>query len=587
MSTKPTLKLVRAEIERFLSGTDPEVLCISGKWGVGKTFSWNSYLQSAKEKGEVGLKRYAYVSLFGLKSLEELKYALFESTKPTADIGEKLQWDDLDLREAENRNLKNIWSKFENRFRWISSRLLNLPAIQNSIGLTESILFYWVGKQLICIDDLERAGNGLTVKDVFGLVSFLRDQRKCKVVLLLNDEKIKEDEKGDFDTQFEKAVDTHLDFVPTPEEAAGIAFPEPEDFRKALHDHCITLGITNIRVIKKIEKICSRLGEILAEKYPELLHQTYHSAALFGWSKYQKDDQPPPFDFLKDFKRLSGLFRDKENPPENDVRWSALMKEYKFANVDDFDTAIYSVIDSGLYSREVLLTAAEKQSQGIAKDKQTQAISEAWDLYHDSFENNEKEVMDQIFKATAENAKVLSPSNLEGAVRTLKEFDRKEKAAELIKKYVEERGTEKEIFDLKHQPFGSDVKDPDVIKAFEEKLSAFVDTRNPADVLEGMIINRGWNPAEEELVSKLSEDDFYKIFKAEKKTRLHRVVKAALRLGQGNQDLTSITEKATNALIRIAKENKLNANRVAAQGIKLPEGAPDQQSPVEASPRTP
>jgi hypothetical protein len=32
--------LVEKEIERFLASPEPEVLCLRGKWGVGKTYSW-------------------------------------------------------------------------------------------------------------------------------------------------------------------------------------------------------------------------------------------------------------------------------------------------------------------------------------------------------------------------------------------------------------------------------------------------------------------------------------------------------------------------------------------------------------------
>jgi hypothetical protein len=32
--------LIAAEIRRFLASDVPEVLCVSGMWGVGKTFTW-------------------------------------------------------------------------------------------------------------------------------------------------------------------------------------------------------------------------------------------------------------------------------------------------------------------------------------------------------------------------------------------------------------------------------------------------------------------------------------------------------------------------------------------------------------------
>jgi hypothetical protein len=428
-----SIKVVKEEIERFLDGTDPEVLCISGKWGVGKTYSWNYYLKLAKESERISLERYAYVSLFGLKTLNELRYALYEATTPVAEIGKELRWDDLDPRNSQNLYLKKVRDTLERHGRWITSHLSRVPFIQNYVGLADSILFYFVGKQLICIDDLERAGSGLEVTDVFGLVSFLKEQRKCRIVLLLNDEEIQTHQKPVFEKQFEKVVDTHMHFDPRPDEAADIVFPSPEGIRKNLYGNCVTLGIKNIRVIKKIETICSRLEEILGEKYPDLMYQAVHSASLFAWSKYQKDSVPPPFDFLKNISRLHGISSNKETISEDDKRWQTLMAEYKFMSVDDFDSAIFQIVDSGVFDKDMLLKAAEKQSHGVAKNKQEQVIQDAWRLYHGSFDDNEKEVMDNIFNVSLENAKAISPATLDATVRMLKDFGRGEDAAKLIK----------------------------------------------------------------------------------------------------------------------------------------------------------
>ncbi|MEK7662350.1 MAG: hypothetical protein AAB355_02575 [Patescibacteria group bacterium] len=560
-----SIKLVKEEIGRFISGTESEIFCISGKWGVGKTYSWNYFLKSAKDAERIGLKRYAYVSLFGLKSLNELKYALYEATKPVEKIGEDPEWEDFEL--------KNTGETFLRRTRLVISRLSQLPIVQGYIGLTESILFYFVGKQLICIDDLERAGNGLDVMDVFGLISFLKEQRHCKVVLLLNKDEIDKEQRAVFDKQFEKVIDEDLQFSPTPQEAADIVFPQPEGIKKDLHRHCLTLGVINIRVIKKIEKIAFRLEEILKDKYADLLYQAIHSSTLFAWSKYQKDKEPPPFDFLTNISRLLGLFLDKEKATADDQRWKALMAEYKFGNVDDFDLVIYDAVQSGIFDKDVLLAAAEKQRQGVTKNKQEQVIHDTWDLYHGSFDDNESGVMDQIFKVSLENIKVISPSNLEGTISTLKEFDRKKEAAELIKKYIDERGSEKELFDLKNDHFSRNIKDPDILREFGKKRAEFVDNRNPADVLETMVMNRGWSLEDEELIDKLSTDDFYKIFKGEKGDRMHRVIRGALQLNRKESDaskeLGSISERAVKALEKIAGESRLNARRVAAQGIKL------------------
>jgi len=66
--------LALSEIERFLANPNPEVLSISGRWGVGKTHAWDTVLKSMRTKAP--LRRYAYVSVFGLRSLEALKTSI-------------------------------------------------------------------------------------------------------------------------------------------------------------------------------------------------------------------------------------------------------------------------------------------------------------------------------------------------------------------------------------------------------------------------------------------------------------------------------------------------------------------------------
>jgi len=82
-----SLALIKSETERFLADTEPAVLCITGAWGVGKTFAWNRHLQDAQTRQAIGPEHYACVSLFGNNSLDDLKYAIFENTVATTGIG--------------------------------------------------------------------------------------------------------------------------------------------------------------------------------------------------------------------------------------------------------------------------------------------------------------------------------------------------------------------------------------------------------------------------------------------------------------------------------------------------------------------
>src|SRR6266480_423552 len=85
---KPTaLNLLRGEIDRFLATDKPEVLCIRGEWGVGKTFSWELFLKEAQKAKAVKLTTYSYVSLFGLDGLDRFKSSIFENAIAVENIG--------------------------------------------------------------------------------------------------------------------------------------------------------------------------------------------------------------------------------------------------------------------------------------------------------------------------------------------------------------------------------------------------------------------------------------------------------------------------------------------------------------------
>jgi hypothetical protein len=95
---------VKGEIERFLKSSEPEVICISGEWGVGKTYTWQTILDGLRTRREIGLSRYSYVSLFGIASLDALKASIFENleflvpqgssgfTLPFSSLGRSRDW---------------------------------------------------------------------------------------------------------------------------------------------------------------------------------------------------------------------------------------------------------------------------------------------------------------------------------------------------------------------------------------------------------------------------------------------------------------------------------------------------------------
>ena len=286
-----SVKLVKEEIAKFLARRDAEVLCVRGRWGVGKTFAWSIGLEAAHQAKTIQLPRYSYVSLFGVNSLDELKFAIFENVITLSNGG---------VVKADVNTLDAFVSSKVGSWRKLAKLAQSVPVVRNLIGgdATSLVSFMTIRDQIVCIDDLERRGQKLDVGDVLGLISYLREQRACKVVFILNDEKLDDNAKKAFGTNLEKVVDVSLVYQPSATKSAKIAISETDDISKLITEKCIALGITNIRVIRRIVRSVRAIEPMLGEFDPEVFKTVIASIALFCWS-HDQPEEAPPMEFLR------------------------------------------------------------------------------------------------------------------------------------------------------------------------------------------------------------------------------------------------------------------------------------------------
>lgn len=545
-----SIELLEKEIRRFLASSDAEVLCISGKWGVGKTFAWNKYLNEADKAGAVGLDRYSYVSLFGRNSLDDVRSAVFENTVPLAGAPSK-------------PNLASLVKSAEAGGRRLTAYARLAPKLKDYVALSERVLFATMGAQLVCIDDLERSGKGLSVHDVLGLVSELKEQKACKVIVLLNAEMIPGDGKEAFEAQLEKVADISLVFDPTPVEAAEIGVSQGAALRAQLVRHCVTLSVVNIRVIKKIERHAKRLGEILHGYDSRILEQAVSSMALYTFSKFQPDSAPS-LDFLRKFSHFTGLIG---QPPEEYAKWREMLIEYGYSSTDEFDLKVMDGVERGFFDETQLKVAADDMAAILTFSDQGETVQEAWDNYHASFDDNADAVLDGMDAAFRTNANAITPLNANGTIRLFKDLGRGDQAKALAQHYVDTRNDPAEFWNLSEYSFSDDVTDPDLIAAFERKHASFAPPAlDAADILIRISKQNGWNPADVQLLASLSAADFVTLFKKLKGDDLRRAVREALRFsnrgGPGSSEAT-IATRANEALDLIAAESLINTRRVA------------------------
>ena len=565
--------LVKNEILRFLSSDKPETLCIKGRWGVGKTFSWKQYLQDAAEisKG-IALERYAYVSLFGMNSLDELKYSIFEATvkKDQANRSASLQTLKSSMDSVEKLGRKYAWA-------------INLiPGSKNYLGAAAPAFFMSVRSQIVCIDDLERKGSKLDAADVLGLISFLKEERSCKVVLLLNDEALEVPDREKFDKYLEKVIDVSLAFAPSSSECVDIALPNRDAVSIRVSELCIKLGIKNIRVIRKIESAIRSIKLILEEFDEEVFTQAASSLALFGWSHFQPEEAPT-LEFLttkkaKDVYGLQYNLNNQENIDPKEAAWNALLQAYGYVWTDEFDLVLIDGTKNGYFDPEIVKIHAKVLHDGAVATKADGSFQKAWDIYHDSFADNQEQVLDTVHASFMKNFKYISPMNLNGTVSLFKELGRNNQASKMIKHYIEHRDEERKFFNLEEYPFSSSVTDQEVIEAFRAKCASMEDKRDIPKLLQGLKDN--WTEESLLTLSAASVDEFYKSFKEATGNDLSKRIASALQfdnVANASDTMKEISKRAKQALRRIASESPINARRVAKYGIKL------EQNPREAT----
>ena len=177
-----SVELVKLAMKHFLATATPEVLCIRGKWGTGKTYAWESAVKEAKANNSMAIRQYAYVSLFGMNDPSDIMQSIFANTDHV-NVPENAYLD--------RERINNIANKIKRVFTFATEHA-NAPYVSGLGGIAKAVITNSVINTVVCIDDFQRKSKNISVNDIMGTIAQLRDARKCKVVLILNDDTLDE-----------------------------------------------------------------------------------------------------------------------------------------------------------------------------------------------------------------------------------------------------------------------------------------------------------------------------------------------------------------------------------------------------------
>ncbi|MCG8636136.1 MAG: KAP family NTPase [Desulfobacterales bacterium] len=282
--------------------SEARVAVIKGEWGVGKTYFWGKYIKNRINEKKVSQIAYSYISLFGKSSLEDVRKSIFhraeaicsdqliektfgEQFEKSRALFDKSPWLTKNFAKARNKT---------SRLNWLSKLLQDIPFFEKYSNIINSLEFGLVQNYVICFDDLERKGEGLSVKEVMGLVDELAQRKNCKVILIFNRNSFENGgaDKEQFDTYREKVVDIELTHNPTCKENFNCVFSiEADDYfpiiEKAVHE----LNIKNIRVLKKLKYMIETFSRYFEKKGDQIKIVFLMHAVILGYGFYIRDKE--------------------------------------------------------------------------------------------------------------------------------------------------------------------------------------------------------------------------------------------------------------------------------------------------------
>lgn len=222
-------------------------LLIKGKWGVGKTFFIKEMIKELKLKPE----DYVYLSLYGVNAVDEINMKIFEAMHPTLS----------------SPKMKLFGSVLKSALKLGAGFKLDLPFIDKEIDAkieTGELDLKSFGKirskrSLVIVDDIERLGNSLPLKDVFGFFQDLIVESETKVIFVGNEEKVECGQSNSSYTEIkEKTIGQEFLIQPDHRKAIDAFINEELQIEKPFNDFvekCINevvkkLECTNLRCIR-------------------------------------------------------------------------------------------------------------------------------------------------------------------------------------------------------------------------------------------------------------------------------------------------------------------------------------------------
>jgi len=399
------------------------VLSLNGEWGIGKTVFWKNYSQENLIKNDK--EKVAYISLFGKDSLEAINSTiLLEISKKQANV----------------KLLKNLGQKYSAALGAINNLTYGIGGVLGSALLSALDNDFFENK-IICFDDFERISDNLSHKDIMGLISNLKEDKKCKIVMIMHQDKINNhtdiEKNNEFNEYKEKLVDIELFYSPSIENLYSLVENrvEHENFKRYMLKYLIDKHIKNLRIMKRIiralndfsfilewEFLNEQVKQEIIENILEIssVYARFHFSNFNDLSKYMHD------------KTMTGFFnKERKKDFQTNEKYEEMLG-YIYHNIEYPITPATEVvteyIKTNIIDRDKLEYVAKEKSKNQNSSNLADEIRTLQDDYLFNLQYKNEDFSKQVYKLFNENKKniisILNPNNFIFYIEQLKSIDK-------------------------------------------------------------------------------------------------------------------------------------------------------------------
>lgn len=343
-------------LEKLLKDDDQKVIALTGSWGTGKTCLWQRMSSQKFNRTSV------YVSLFGVKSTQELKLRLLSAAinGNNVDKGVATILDGL-VKKFTGASLSEVGT-------------FGLPQLLKD--------------KLVVFDDLERKNKSLETDEIMGFIDEFSQQYNVSFLLLLNTNRL--DDKGLWQTLHEKVIDVEVCLLPQPSEAFDIAKAARNyNFSEIVKTALMILGVTNIRVMRRVLRVIAAIWNVKGSE--SVIKNWAAVTVLMTCSHFRAVEDLPTLDYIIEYRPYRGLFGKEEMRSPQHQKWDQLIQALDIYRPDNFEILLRDYLLTGHLNDQELqdvFVTYSRAKEGEAADLQfkefiTQAL---WGTQYDDKE---------------------------------------------------------------------------------------------------------------------------------------------------------------------------------------------------------